>query len=261
MRITRIYNIEIGDRPRAEVGRFYEEILGLTALPDGCPNGSYSVGVGATSSPIATILTFAGAGSAIRALNFAIAEGTLSKWRAKLSQAGTHLIGRAWQFDEEYLCFVDDSNFDLALSVLSEPIAGGKPDRILGLRGIEVADTTSGELQALLHAVGIEAVKEEGPILRYQIPARSTFANIDVFRSATIPLQNQLVQKAPQRISFEVALPAHLDELSRQLLAAGFEPQPFCGRSSAFVVRLQSQLGLEFGFVCTPLRGASADLR
>lgn len=231
----------------------YEDTLKLPARPDGCPQGNYSVQVGPDHSPLMGFLTFGGSGVSIRAVTLAVPKGSLARWRARLSQRGARLIGRAWQFGNEHLCFVDDSDFDLALTeTIVERVSAGANDQdaIFGFQSVEIEAGPSNELQTLLAAIDLRPGREEGPILRYEVPSRPSAFAVDLFRSPRMSFQHKLIYNAPQRLNFAVADVADLAVIERKLRLAGFDPLPFCGRGAALAVRLRTQRNLEIGFLC-----------
>lgn len=250
--IRGIYNVEIGERPRAAVRRLYEETLGLAGLADVCPLGRFSLAVGPSASPLSGVLTFAGAGGSIRAVTFAIGRGQMANWRARLVHSGTRVVGRAWQFDEEHLCFVDDADFDLALVEVAEDKAWygtGASDAILGFRGVEVAAGPTGELESLFAAIDVVPARLEKPLARFEFARDGGRFALDVLRSDDTPAQPDGTGQPPQRLSFEVTDLAALDHLRRRLGAAGFVVAPIVGRSAGFHVRLRSLRDLEIGFL------------
>lgn len=250
--IRGLYNIEIGERQRGDVRTLYEETLNLVGLPDVCPNGHFSVLVWSLRSPSSGVLTFGGSGAAVRAIALAVPRGALPGWRARLLQQGTRVIGRAWQFDEEYLCFVDDSEFDLAITevdVGSGEMTATIGDRITGIHSVEIDAGSGDELERLFLVAGLRPELEEGPIIRYRMEGEPSGFAIDLFRSPTGSLQHELPFSSTQRVSFEVSDPVAIGALESRLRSAGFDPVPFCDTANAFLVRPHSRPGLEIGFI------------
>lgn len=248
--ITGLFNLEIGLRARSNVRDLYEDTLRLKGLPDACPRGNFSVAVGPSNSPIAAKVTFGGTGTAIRAITLAIGRGEIAKWRARLQSHGVNLIGSAWQFDEEYLCFVDDADFDLAMAEVDEwdGVPKSKIDpTILGIKSVEIEAGFSGELEKLLAVVGLKTVGEEGPIVRYEVGV-PRFA-IDVFRSTGASFKHQSACNEPQRINFELADQVAVDALQDRIRGSGFDTVPLYDWSGAFAVRLRTLWNLQIGFL------------
>src|SRR5882757_4403220 len=52
----------------------------------------------------------------ISSIVFAVPSGTLQSWRHRLMERGADVIGNAWSFGEECLCFRDPDGLELALS-------------------------------------------------------------------------------------------------------------------------------------------------
>jgi len=106
----------------------------------------------------------------------AVPPGSLPGWRKRLVDQGVEVVGRAWAFGEEYLCFTDPDGLELALTEDdhgSEPDTAGSlsntADRaITRIRSVEIQiEGFQHTSRFLVEMLGFKAVGNEGAVFRF----------------------------------------------------------------------------------------------
>jgi glyoxalase family protein len=111
----------------------------------------------------------------VSSIAFAVPPGTLMSWRHHLKERGADVIGHAWSFGDECLCFRDPDGLELALieeAIDNEPndkVAGGSDNR--AIRRISICRdsnrrfSTHGEISD--GETGLRAICQEGAVFRF----------------------------------------------------------------------------------------------
>jgi glyoxalase family protein len=107
----------------------------------------------------------------------AVPPGSLPDWRKRLADHRVEVMGRAWAFGEEYLCFTDPDGLELALiedSNSSEPCIAPSPSdtpsrAIRRIRSIEIQiEGFHHTSRFLVETFGFKAVGNEGAVFRFR---------------------------------------------------------------------------------------------
>ena len=106
---------------------------------------------------------------------FAVPTGTLQSWRRRLTERGADVIGKAWSFGEECLCFTDPDGLELALTEeatdagSNDQEAGEPPDQaIRRIRSVELQiEGFQHTSQFLTERLGFEEFGQEGAVFRF----------------------------------------------------------------------------------------------
>ena len=187
----------------------------------------------------------------IGAVVFGVAPGVLPRWRRHLLAHHVKVLGRAWVFGEEYLCFADPDGLDLAL--VEEPAAAyveGVWDvsdeslAILRLRSVELDAGYQNELRRLLSDLGLKAGLQEGPLLRYTLGASVHTAYVDLLYKAP-SLRPAFAAEPVRRLGFQVATPAALERLIIDLSARGNEVVRAQGNFETAEIQLPHPTGIK----------------
>jgi glyoxalase family protein len=111
----------------------------------------------------------------VSSIAFAVPPGTLMSWRHHLKERGADVIGHAWSFGDECLCFRDPDGLELALieeAVDNEPndkVAGGSGNRaIRRIRSVEIQiEGFQHTAKFLTERLGFEQFGQEGAVFRF----------------------------------------------------------------------------------------------
>jgi glyoxalase family protein len=107
----------------------------------------------------------------------AVPPGSLPSWRKRLADRGVEVLGRAWAFGEEYVCFTDPDGLELALI---EDVEGSEPGTATyasDASGCAITRIRSVEIQIegfqhtsrfLVETLGFKAVGHEGGVFRFR---------------------------------------------------------------------------------------------
>lgn len=178
----------VGANPERTL-RFYTETLGLHLVKRTVnfdePSVLHFYCGNFTGSP-GTLLTFFIHEGAVRgrrgtgqvsSVVLSVPPGSLPDWRRRLLDRKVEVVGRAWAFGEEYLCFTDPDGLELALIEDvdgSEPSGSADPSDTPG-RGIRRIRSVEIQIEGFQHAsrflvetLGFEAAGQEGAVFRFR---------------------------------------------------------------------------------------------
>jgi hypothetical protein len=108
-----------------------------------------------------------------------VPPGALPNWRKRLADRGVDVLGRAWAFGEECLCFTDPDGLELALALI-EDIEGSEPGAVAFVSdasGCAITRIRSVEFQIegfrhaarfLVETLGFKAAGNEGAVFRFR---------------------------------------------------------------------------------------------
>jgi catechol 2,3-dioxygenase-like lactoylglutathione lyase family enzyme len=200
-----IHQLVISCRDLAETFTFYTEALGMAPA-----TGQPSLGSAVTSfiSPATDlqtdiVLSFLlsdvetvqqRSPGQVSGVAFGVPPGRLVSWRARLARTGVPIIGWAWAFGEQYLCFSDPSGLELALTddmrALAVPSPTGPRRPAVGpLRSVEVQVRRDVDrVQGLLEQLGFRLVEQAGPALRFDTAQAPAGIHLDLVRHSFEPL-------------------------------------------------------------------------
>lgn len=167
--------------------RFYTDTLGLQLVRKTVNFDEPSVlhfHFGASGgSPLLTFFIHEGAvrgrrgTGQVSAVVLAVPPGSLPHWRKRLVQQGVEIVGRAWAFGEEYLCFTDPDGLELALvEDVDDPrrdtafnCSDGRSRAITRIRSVEIQiEGFQHTARFLVEALGFNAVGNEGAVFRFR---------------------------------------------------------------------------------------------
>jgi glyoxalase family protein len=111
----------------------------------------------------------------VNSIVFAVPPGTLQSWRGRLIARGTDVIGIAWSFGEECVCFRDPDGLELALieeasdAAPGDHDAKGKADQLIRrIRSIEIQiEGFQHTSNFLTERLGFEEFGQEGAVFRF----------------------------------------------------------------------------------------------
>jgi glyoxalase family protein len=105
----------------------------------------------------------------------AVPPGSLAGWRKRLVDQRVEVVGRAWAFGEEYLCFTDPDGLELALIEDVEGSGPGTaPDDTPGrairrIRSVEIQiEHFQHASRFLVETLGFKAAGNEGAVFRFR---------------------------------------------------------------------------------------------
>jgi glyoxalase family protein len=112
----------------------------------------------------------------VSSVALAVPPGSLPHWRKHLVQQKVEIVGRAWAFGEEYLCFTDPDGLELALvEDVDDAQRGAAPDdpdaqsrAIRRIRSVEIQiEGFQHTSRFLVETLGFSAVGKEGAVFRF----------------------------------------------------------------------------------------------
>ena len=179
---------------------------------------------------------------------FAVPQGALPRWRRRLVKAGIVPDGRAWAFDEEYLCFSDPDGLSLALVEERLPVQAqsGRRSAIRRIRSIELQTEGFQHIsQFLVDTMGFEAAGREGAVFRFlDGPADQPIA-VDLLCTPNHRLGRDgpgIAHHVAWRVADEAALVAFAEELA----AKNYDVSTVLDRQFFHAVHCRAPCGLNF---------------
>lgn len=162
----------------------------------------------------------------ISAVTFCVPADSLSYWQRRLEDHEVQVIGRAWAFGSEHLCFRDPDGLQLAL--VEAPQSPSLPrttgERRFAIQRIHAVEVQVGDLAQtsnfLTHTLGFRYVSREGPLARYSHDAMSPFMAIDVL-SAPRPRTGSAGAGVINDVVWRVPDVAMLEQIVRAVKHAG----------------------------------------
>jgi glyoxalase family protein len=149
----------------------------------------------------------------ISAVTFAVPAGSLHIWQERLEGHDVEVIGRAWAFGKEHLCFLDPDGLQLALVEIDDPqrrAAREMPfsDQHVAIQRIHAVEIQVDNLEQtsgfLTETLGFIYLASDGPVARFSHDSMSDFVAIDVLSAprpragvAGIGVINDVVWRVP----------------------------------------------------------------
>lgn len=175
-----------------------------------------------------------------------IAPGSFAAWRQRLDQFGAEVLGHAWAFGSEYLCFSDPNGLELAL--VEDPLPRGARVtelKVFRLKSLELqVGAFTQRCEALIAALGLLPSGHEQMVHRYRSSSRSPEVAIDLFLRPD-RLARRFGPGMLHSFSWTVSGANLLDAIVVQLQASGFTVRrPYSG---CVMVDTISDFGFEIG--------------
>ncbi len=175
----------------------------------------------------------------VSAVSFAVPGGSLPAWRRRLAGHGVNVLGRAWSFREEHLCFNDPDG--LELSLVEEVEAGGarrvqvsrRPARgpgIIRIKAIEVhVEAMASAAGFLVDGLGFRQWRHDGAATRFRVGDGAGQASIDII---VTPGTSRGVDGAGvvSHVALSVSDVASIERMSAALAARGTAITPVVDR-------------------------------
>jgi glyoxalase family protein len=189
----------------------------------------------------------------ISSIVFAVPSGTLQSWRHRLMERGADVIGSAWSFGEECLCFRDPDGLELAL--IEETTETGSNDQdkerpadraIRRIRSVEI------QIEGFQHAskflterLGFEEFGQEGAVFRFLDGPPDRPIAVDLLCTPT-HRPGHTGPGVVHHIALRVADTEALDRIAKMLANCGFDVTPPLNRQYFQAVYFRGPCGVNF---------------
>jgi glyoxalase family protein len=189
----------------------------------------------------------------VSSIVFAVPPGTLISWHHRLIERGADVIGNAWSFGEECLCFRDPDGLELALieeatdSETKEEIAEQSVDRaIRRIRSVEIQiEGFQHTANFLTERLGFEEFGQEGAVFRFlDGPADRPIA-VDLLCTPT-HRPGHAGPGVAHHLALRVADGEALRKVAAMLIDCGFDVTPALDRHYFQAVYFRGPCGVNF---------------
>src|ERR1700675_3409251 len=197
---------------------------------------------------------------------FAVPLGTLRSWRHHLMERGADVIGTAWSFGEECLCFRDPDGLELALIEDASEAGSNDQDReepadraIRRIRSVEIQiEGFQHTSKFLTERLGFEKFGQEGAVFRFLDgpPDRPTAVDL-LCTPAHRP--GHIGPGVAHHIALRVADSDALDRIATMLANCGFDITPPLNRQYFQAVYFRGPCGVNFA-IATDGPGFAIDI-
>jgi glyoxalase family protein len=189
----------------------------------------------------------------VSSIVFAVPPGTLQSWRRRLTERGADVIGKAWSFGEECLCFRDPDGLDLALveeatnAGLNDQDADQPTDQaIQRIRSVEIQiEGFQHTSNFLTERLGFEKFGQEGAVFRFIEGPPDRPIAIDLLCTPT-HRPGHAGPGVAHHIALRVADNETLDRLAKILANCGFDVTPVLDRQYFHAIYFRGPCGVNF---------------
>ena len=189
----------------------------------------------------------------VSSIVFAVPPGTLMSWRHRLTEQGADVIGNAWSFGEECLCFRDPDGLELALieeATDNEPndkIAGESADRaIRRIRSVEIQiEGFQHTSKFLTERLGFEEFGQEGAVFRFLDGPPDRPIAVDLLCTPT-HRPGHAGPGIAHHIALRVADSEALGRIAAMLANCGFDVTPPLDRQYFHAIYFRGPCGVNF---------------
>src|SRR3984893_11638360 len=189
----------------------------------------------------------------VSSIVFAVPPGTLQSWLTRLMERGADVIGNAWSFGEECLCFRDPDGLELALTEeandagLNDQITEDLADpAIRRIRSVEIQ--TEGFQHAskfLTERLGFEEFGREGAVFRFLDGPRDRPIAVDLLCTPT-HRPGRAGPGVAHYIALRVADSDALAKFGTMLANYGFDVTPALDRQYYHAIYFRGPCGVHF---------------
>ena len=190
----------------------------------------------------------------VSSIVLAVPPGALPDWRRRLTERGVGIVGSAWSFGDEHLCFTDPDGLELALmedpdcaEVACDPPSSAAPDRaIRRIRSVEIqTDGFQHTARLLLDMFGFRPAGQEGPIVRFQDGPFDHPVSVDLLCTPNHRPGNSGPGVA-HHIAWRVANVDALMRVATALADLGFDVTPPLDRRYFHAIYFRAPCGVRF---------------
>lgn len=181
---------------------------------------------------------------------FAVPEGSLKAWQARLATAGVAGLSLETRFGAPRLRFQGPDGEGLALTETGDGRAGwaeggvGSDMAIRGFRGVTLRLAEAGPTRELLGLMGYGETAHEGATIRYARPCGNGADIVDIDVVAAPPAAQGA--GSVHHIAFSVPDNAAQIEVREDLISAGFDVTPPIDRDYFWAIYFRSPGGVLF---------------
>jgi glyoxalase family protein len=184
---------------------------------------------------------------------FAVPPGTLLSWRHRLIERGADVMGTAWSFGEECLCFRDPDGLELALieeatdQDANDQIAEEPADRaIRRIRSVEIQiEGFQHTSKFLTERLGFEEFGQEGAVFRFLDGPPDRPIAVDLLCTPT-HRPGLAGPGVAHHIALRVADGDALGGLAAMLASCGFDVTPALDRQYFQAIYFRGPCGVNF---------------
>ena len=197
---------------------------------------------------------------------FAVPPGTLLSWRHRLIERGADVMGTAWSFGEECLCFRDPDGLELALieeatdQDANDQIAEEPADRaIRRIRSVEIQiEGFQHTSKFLTERLGFEEFGQEGAVFRFLDGPPDRPIAVDLLCTPT-HRPGLAGPGVAHHIALRVADGDALGGLAAMLASCGFDVTPALDRQYFQAIYFRGPCGVNFA-IATDGPGFATDV-
>ncbi|MEA2727022.1 MAG: glyoxalase family protein [Acetobacteraceae bacterium] len=218
-----------------------------------------------TESPRALLTFFIHNGAArgrrgtgqVSSVVLAVPSGSLPDWRERLVQQRVEVVGRAWAFGQEYLCFSDPDGLELALvEEVDDSRRGIAPNSseaqsraIRRIRSVEIqVEGFQRTSRFLVETLGLNAVGNEGAVFRFRNGPTEQSVAVDVLCTPNHRPGNA-GPGVVHHIAWRVPDTDALSRMAEALVNCGFDITPPLDRYYFRAIYFRTPCGLTFAVV------------
>jgi glyoxalase family protein len=202
----------------------------------------------------------------ISSVAFAVPSGTLQSWRRRLMERRADVIGNAWSFGEECLCFRDPDGLELALIEEAAETSSNVQNReepadraIRRIRSVEIQiEGFQHTSKFLTEKLGFEEFGQEGAVFRFVDGPPDRPIAVDLLCTPT-HRPGHTGPGVAHHIALRVANRKALGSIATMLANCGFDVTPPLNRQYFQAVYFRGPCGVNFA-VATDGPGFAIDV-
>jgi glyoxalase family protein len=197
----------------------------------------------------------------VSSIAFAVPPGTLMSWRRRLIERGADVVGNAWSFGEECLCFRDPDGLELGLiEEAAENDINHHADRaIRRIRSVEIQiEGFQHTSQFLTEKLGFEQSGQEGAVFRFLDGPPDRPIAVDLLCTPT-HRPGQAGPGVAHHVALRVTDGEALEEVATMLANCGFDVTPALDRQYFHAIYFRGPCGVNFA-IATDGPGFALDI-
>jgi glyoxalase family protein len=193
----------------------------------------------------------------VSSVALAVPPGSLQEWRKHLAQQRVEIVGRAWLFGEEYLCFTDPDGLELALvEDVDDSQRGAASDSsdtqsraIRRIRSVEIQiEGFQHASRFLVETLGFDAVGNEGAVFRFRDGPAERPVAVDLL-CAPNHRPGNAGPGVVHHIAWRVPDTDALNKMAEALVNCGYDITPPLDRYYFHAIYFRTPCGLTFAVV------------